>query len=68
VEEAIKQSPETPFQLKMPAKHITHTEVHAIINALLSNKSPGYDHITGQILKALPPTDLQFLTQLFNAA
>jgi hypothetical protein len=68
VEEAINQSLDTPYQLQMPAKHITRTEVHATINRLRSNKSPGYDLITGQILKALPPTGLQFLTQLFNAA
>jgi hypothetical protein len=52
----------------MPAKRITRTEVHAIINRLRSNKFPGYDLITGQILKALPSIGLQFLTQLFNAA
>jgi hypothetical protein len=30
-------------------------------------KSPGYDLITGQILKELPIIDMKYLTQLFNA-
>jgi hypothetical protein len=55
-------------QLEPPATHITRTEDQAIMSNLHPKKSSGYDLITGHILKALPPTGIQFLTQLFNAA
>jgi hypothetical protein len=31
------------------------------------NKSPGYELITGEILKKLPTTGIQYMTQPFNA-
>jgi hypothetical protein len=34
---------------------------------VLTFKSPGYDIITGRILKELPITGIKYLTQLFNA-
>jgi hypothetical protein len=33
----------------------------------LTRQSPGYDLITGKILKALPTVGIKYLTQLFNA-
>jgi hypothetical protein len=38
-----------------------------MINSLNSKKSPGYDLITGKILKELLTIGIQYLTQLFNA-
>jgi hypothetical protein len=60
-EEALTQLLGTPYQLKTP-------EVQEIINSLNPKKSPGYDIITGQILKALPTIGIKYLTQIFNAA
>jgi hypothetical protein len=41
--------------------------VQAIIRTLPPKKSPGYDLLTGKILKELPTLCIQYLTQLFNA-
>jgi hypothetical protein len=42
-------------------------EVQEVINSLNPKKSPGYNLITGRILKELPITGIKYLTQLFNA-
>jgi hypothetical protein len=61
-DEAIAQLPEPTVS------RISRTEVQGIINSLHSNKSSGYDIITGLIIKALPLIGIKFLTQIFNAA
>jgi hypothetical protein len=48
-------------------KRLKGTEVQEIINSLNPKKSPRYDLITGKILKELPTTGIQYLTQMFNA-
>jgi hypothetical protein len=58
---------ETPFQLEPPVNRLKRSEVHAIIHNLPPKKSPGYDLMTGKILKELSPFCIQYLTQLFNA-
>jgi hypothetical protein len=39
-----------------------------VINSLKTKKSPGYDLITGKILKELPAFGIKYITQLFNVA
>jgi hypothetical protein len=59
---------ETPYQLEPPINRLKKAEVQEIINSLNSKKSPGYDLINDQILKALPIIGIKYLTQIFNAA
>jgi hypothetical protein len=39
-----------------------------VVNSLKTKKSPGYDLITGKLLKQLPIVGIKYLTQLSNAA
>lgn len=67
-EDEIHQFLETTHQLELPIKKFKTSEVKSIINSNLNpKKSPGYDLITGKILKELPPKIIIFITQLFNA-
>lgn len=60
---------DTPNQLELPIKPFTTSEVRDMIkNNLNAKKSPGYDLITGKILKELPLKGLLLLTAIFNAA
>jgi hypothetical protein len=43
-----------PSRLETPAKKFKITEVRAAIKHMRTKKAPGYDLITGQILKELP--------------
>lgn len=53
-------------KLKIP--HVTLKEVKKTITHNLSpNKAPGYDLITGYVIKQLPEKGILMLTQLFNA-
>jgi hypothetical protein len=45
---------ETDKLSESPIKNFTATEVRAVINHLSSTKAPGYDLITGDILKPAP--------------
>lgn len=55
-------------QLDLPIKSFTKSEVSAVImKDLSSKKAPGYDLITGKILKELPANGFKFLTQVFNS-
>jgi hypothetical protein len=59
---------DTPNQLELPIKPFMPAEVRDIINNNLNaKKSPGYDLITGKILKELPLKGLLLLTAIFNA-
>jgi hypothetical protein len=58
---------ETPCQLEPLIQHLKRSEVQAIFKNLPLKKSPGYDLMTGKILKELPTLCIQYLTQLFNA-
>jgi hypothetical protein len=46
---------------------LTRTAIQTAINHLHPKKSPGYDLITGKILKELPIIGTKYLTQLINA-
>ena len=45
---------ETPGQLLLPSRPITPAEVWREINRTSPYKAPGYDLITGKVLKELP--------------
>ena len=49
-------------------KPVTPQEVNKEIKNLNLKKSPGYDLVTSQILKELPPKGIMKLTHLFNSA
>jgi hypothetical protein len=66
-EEALTQLQKIPYQLEPPINRLKKAEVQEIISSLNPTRSPGYDLITGQILKELPTTRIKYLTQLFNA-
>jgi hypothetical protein len=59
---------EAPFQLDLPIKKIKINEFKMIIkNNLNQKKAPGYDLITGKVLKELSEKRMKKLTILFNA-
>ena len=55
------------YQLDLPIKKFSITEVKTAINKLKCKKAPRYDLITGKILKELPEIGVRFLSYLFNA-
>jgi hypothetical protein len=65
-EETILQFLENHYQLEPPIPRLTRTDIQTAINDLSPKKNPGYDFITGQILKDLPIIGSKYLTQLFN--
>jgi hypothetical protein len=65
-EETILQFLETPYQLEPPIPRLTRTDIQTAINHLNPKKSPGYNLISGKILKELPIIGTKYLTQLFN--
>lgn len=67
-EKELLQTPSGPNQLKYPIKNFKISEIRsAIVHGLNPKKAPGYDLITGRILKELPDIGVQFTAQLFNA-
>jgi hypothetical protein len=67
-EEAILKQLNIPHQMTTPLRKIRVQEVEHIIQSdTRPNKAPGYDLITGKLLKELPRTGLRAITQIFNA-
>jgi hypothetical protein len=66
-EQLILHTLATPYQLDLPIPRFTTVDIQTAIRQLSPKKSPGYDLITGKILRELPPIDIKFLTHLFNA-
>jgi len=65
----ILQSLNEACQQKIATDKFTIKEVKKVIMTEIdTKKSPGYDLITGKILKELPDVGFKYLTQLFNAA
>lgn len=59
---------DSAHQLSLPIRPFKSSEVQNVItNELNPKKAPGYDLITGRILKELPRKAIVFLTMLFNA-
>ena len=56
------------YPLDEPIKHTTPKEVKAEINKINVKKCPGFDLVTGQIMKHLPQKGIIKLTNLINAA
>jgi hypothetical protein len=50
-----------------PIKNFTATEVRAAIICLHTTKAPGYDLITGEILKQLPTAGISAISYIFNS-
>jgi hypothetical protein len=61
-EEALTHLLETPYQLEPPINRLKRSEVQEGVNNLKTKKSPGYDLITGKILKELPINGIKYLT------
>jgi len=54
--------------MEMPIQKIKTNEVLKIIqNELKANKAPGYDLITGKLLKKLPHKAVRHITIIYNA-
>jgi hypothetical protein len=53
---------------KKPINRLKIAEIQEVINSLNPKKSPGYDLITGKILKELPIIGIQYLTQVYFPA
>lgn len=59
---------ETPFQMDLPLKNFTIGDVKSVIELEINpKKSPGFDLITGKILKELPEQALRVILFIFNA-
>jgi predicted metallopeptidase len=58
---------ETDILPASPIKTFTITEVRTAINRLCSTKAPGYNLITGDILKQLPHFGILAITYVFNS-
>jgi hypothetical protein len=59
---------EAPFQLDLPIKPFKLNEVKEILqNKLDPQKAPGWDLITGRILKELPDKCVRYITIVYNA-
>lgn len=54
-------------QLTPPLSVVTPREIKRTIFNLENRKAPGFDLITGEVLKQLPKKPIVFLTMLFNA-
>lgn len=67
-ENEILQALNSPGQQKCPIKNFKTSEIQtAIMRDLSTKKAPGYDLITGRILKELPDIGFKFIAQIFNA-
>lgn len=59
---------ESPQQMSLPISPFKPSEVKQIIDSdLNAKKAPGYDLITGKLLKELPRKGIVFLALIFNA-
>lgn len=63
----IKDFLDSPFQMSRPIPAITLHEVKEIIKNTNPKKAPGFDLITGTILRHLPNRALRSITLIFNA-
>jgi len=66
-EETINNDLNAPHQMALPMKEIRINEVKHIQYKINQKKSPGYDLITGKILKELSQKGLRAITQIYNA-
>lgn len=68
-DEEIAQHLLAPYQMELPTKNFRYREVKKIIKKELKcKKAPGWDLITGRVLKELPEKAIRFITILYNAS
>jgi len=68
IEHDIHEFNDSPNQLDMPIKPFTPSDINKVIKYdLNAKKAPGYDLITGTVLKELPRKGIVLLTIIFNA-
>lgn len=66
-EAEINEFLQAPFQMDLPVKKFKTSEVKSIIiDDLNPKKSPGYDLITGKVLKELSEKTIQLITFIYN--
>jgi len=53
--------------MSLPITPFSPAEISAVISRLNVHKAPGYDLISGKVLRELPPTAVALLTTLFNS-
>jgi hypothetical protein len=53
--------------MSLPITPFSPAEVSAVIARLNVHKAPGYDLISGKVLRKLPPAAVALLTTLFNS-
>ena len=58
---------EIPVQKELPTIKVKNKEVLQILKSLQNKKSPGYDNISGKLIKELSPKGIRFLAILINA-
>ena len=63
----VSSSLKETYQLDLPIKKFSKSEVIRTIKSLKPKKTPGYDLITAKILNELPDEGFYFLTCVFNA-
>jgi hypothetical protein len=63
----IQEYLDTPGQLSLPPRPFTPAEVRREIRSTNSHKAPGFDLITGKILKELPRRAVILLTIIYNS-
>lgn len=67
-EDQIHQHLEAPHQMDRPIKSFRMSEVKStILKGLNPKKAPGFDLITGKVLRELPEKGMRYITILFNA-
>lgn len=66
-EEEVDKFINSDQQLSLPLSLVTPKELARTIRSLENKKAPGFDLITGEVLKQLPRKAIVFLTILFNA-
>lgn len=67
-DEEILEYLDTPLQLSLPIKKFTPAEIKFFISSEINpNKCPGYDSVTGKLLKELPRKAEIFIAFIFNA-
>jgi hypothetical protein len=53
--------------LRLPIKAFSSRDVRQVIEKVNQHKAPGYDLITGEILKQLPKKAIVLLTTIYNS-
>lgn len=65
--ETITNNLNAAMPLSLPPPPFTIAEVRNAVLKLPPKKAPGYDLITGEVLKQLPDVAIRFLTYIFNS-